>query len=469
LIYTGADSQRHAAILNLAAARLVAEIMKLPSVAIIGRPNVGKSTLFNRICQRRKALVGNESGMTRDRISELAEWRGRRFEVVDTGGIILTNSETILQQIYQQAETAIQKASAVLFVVDCRAGVTPLDLSLARFLKEKSKPVLVVVNKCDNETLWTTVPEFYELGFDTVYPVSAAHGLNIGDLLEEVLKAFPPDGTGLEVPLETETRVAIVGKPNVGKSTLLNKILGEDRVIVSPVPGTTRDAVDSLVMRDRRPYRLVDTAGIRKKSRTVLMAEKLSVIMARKCLERCDVALLVIDAREGTTSLDATIAGYVHEAGVSVILVVNKWDLITKNNLTLRKCEGEIRSRLKYLEYAPMIFVSAATGQRVPKIFPLIDQTALARRTRVSTAELNSFLQDVALHKASVPFNKQVKVHYITQVAVSPPTFALFTNQRARLHFSLERYLVNRIRERFGFVGTPIVIKQKIQKKGRNS
>jgi GTP-binding protein len=455
------------AILNLLAVRLV--ILTLPSIAIIGRPNVGKSTLFNRICQRRKALVGNESGMTRDRISELAEWQGRSFELVDTGGIVLGDSETILQQIYGQAETAIQKASAVLFVVDCRAGVTPLDLDLARFLKEKSKPVFVVVNKCDNEALWPAAQEFYELGFDNVYPVSAAHGLNIGDLLEDVLKAFPPGGSSLGTSLEKETRVAIVGKPNVGKSTLLNKILGEDRAIVSPLPGTTRDAVDSLLTRNRRVYRLVDTAGIRKKSKTVQMAEKLSVIMARKCLERCDVALLVIDAQESATTLDATIAGYVREAGVSVVLVVNKWDLITKNNFTIRKCEDEIRSRLKYLEYAPMIFISAATGQRVQKLFPLIDQTALARQTRVTTGELNSFLQDAALHKASIPFNKQVKVHYMTQVAVAPPTFALFTNQKARIHFSLERYLVNKIRERFGFVGTPIVIKQKIQKRGRNN
>jgi GTPase len=443
--------------------------LTLPSVAIIGRPNVGKSTLFNRICQRRKALVGNEPGMTRDRISELAEWRGRSFELIDTGGIVLGDSETILQQIYQQAETAIQWAAAILFVVDGRTGVTPLDLNLAKFLTEKSKPVFVVVNKCDNEALWTAAQEFYELGFDKVYPVSAAHGLNIGDLLEDVVKTFPVDSASSEASVETETRVAIVGKPNVGKSTLLNKILGEDRVIVSPIPGTTRDAVDSLLMRNGKVYRLVDTAGIRKKSKTVWMAEKLSVIMARKCLERCDVALLVIDAQDGATTLDATIAGYVQEAGASVVLVVNKWDLITKDNFTIRKCEDEIRSRLKYLDYAPMIFISAVTGQRVQKLFPLIDQTALARRTRITTAELNLFLQEVALHKASVPFNKQVKVHYVTQVGVAPPTFALFTNQKAKLHFSLERYLVNKIRERFKFVGTPIVMKQKIQKRERNN
>ncbi len=442
----------------------------LPKVAIVGRPNVGKSTLFNRICQRRKALVGNESGMTRDRIYEFAEWRDRSFELIDTGGIVLGDAAHILQQICKQAEAAIREAGAILFVVDCRAGVTPLDLNLAKFLKEQSKPVLVVANKCDNEKLAIAAQEFYELGFDRVYPVSAAHGLSIGDLLDDLLQTFPVDrSSSSQTDLARETRVAIVGKPNVGKSTLLNRILGEERVIVSPHPGTTRDAVDSLVKRAGKTYRLVDTAGIRKKNKTVMMAEKLSVLVARKCLERCDVALVMLDARDGATTLDATIAGYVREAGVSAILVVNKWDLVAKDSFTLRKCEQEIRSRLKYLDYAPMIFISAATGQRVPKLFPLIDQAVLARQTRISTAELNLFLQEVALHRASVPANKQVKVHYMTQVAVAPPTFVLFSNQKARLHFSLERYLVNQIRGRFGFVGTPIVIKQKLQKKERNN
>jgi GTPase len=442
----------------------------LPKVAIVGRPNVGKSTLFNRICQRRKALVGNESGMTRDRMYEFAEWRDRSFELIDTGGIVLGDSEQLLQQICQQAETAIQEACAILFVVDCRAGVTPLDLNLAKFLKKQSKPVLVVVNKCDNETLAIAAQEFYELGFDQVYPVSAAHGLSIGDLLDDLLTTLPVDRfDGSETSLASETRVAIVGKPNVGKSTLLNRILGEERVIVSPNPGTTRDAVDSLLKRAGKTYRLVDTAGIRKKSKTVIMAERLSVLAARKCLQRCDVALVVLDAQDGATTMDATIAGYVREAGVSAILVVNKWDLIAKDSFTLRKYEEEIRFRLKYLDYAPMIFISAATGQRVQKLFSFIDQAMLARQTRIATAELNLFLQQVALHRASVPFNKQVKVHYMTQVGVAPPTFVLFSNQKAKLHFSLERYLVNQIRERFGFLGTPIVIKQKLQKRDRNN
>jgi len=430
-------------------------------VAIIGRPNVGKSTLFNRICEKQKALVSNEPGLTRDRISELAEWGGRRFEVIDTGGIVFGDSELIPRLIYEQSRAAIDKACAVLFVVDCRSGVTSSDLELAKFLNERSKSVFVVVNKCDTDKSWIAAQEFYELGFDKVYPVSAAHGLNVGDLLDEVLKTFP-NGKPLEPALPQETKVAIIGKPNVGKSTLLNKFLGEERAIVSPFPGTTRDAIDSLLLRNDKVYRLIDTAGIRKKSRTLLVAEKLSVIMARKSLERCDVALLLIDAVQGLTALDATIAGYTHEAGVSVILVVNKWDQIEKDTFTTLKYEDEIRSRIKYLDYAPLIFISAVSGQRVAKLFSLIDATAAARQARVTTAELNAFLQKVALHKASVPFNQKVKVHYMTQVGIAPPTFAVFTNRKIKLHFLLERYLVNKIRERFGFRGTPIILKQKI-------
>jgi GTP-binding protein len=407
--------------------------------------------------------------MTRDRIYEFAEWRGRDFELIDTGGIVLGDPGTMLQQIYQQAETAIQEAAVLLLVVDCQVGITPLDRSLAQFLTRQSKPVFVVVNKCDNQAMVLAAQEFYELGFANVHWVSASHGLNIGDLLDDILAVFPPNSLPPERSTLGETGVAIVGKPNVGKSTLLNKILGQERAIVSPRPGTTRDAIDSLLKRNGRTYRFVDTAGILKKSKTVALAEKLSVIVARKSLERCDVALVVLDSQQGATTLDATIAGYVRQAGVSAILVVNKWDLVPKDAFTLQKRETEIRSRLKHLDYAPMIFVSALTGQRVHKLFSLIDQTVLARHTRIATSELNLFLHEVALHQASVPSNKQVKVHYMTQVAVAPPTFALFSNQKGKLHFSLERYLVNQIRERFGFFGTPIVVKQKLQKRTRNN
>ncbi len=438
--------------------------MRLPAVAIIGRPNVGKSTLFNRICEKHKALVGNEPGMTRDRIYEFADWGGRRFEIIDTGGINPGDEEFIPKRILEQAQVAIQKASALLFVVDCRAGVTPTDQELAKFLIKTSKPVFLTVNKCDSQKLWADAQEFYKLGFSKVYPVSAEHGLNVGDLLDDVLETFP-EATAVEPDKQSETRVAIIGKPNVGKSTLLNKILGENRAIVSPIPGTTRDTVDSLFVRNGKLYRLIDTAGIRKKNQTVLMAEKLSVIMARKSLERCDVALVMIDATEGATALDATIAGYAQQAGASVILVINKWDLIPKDTFTVNEFEEKVRAKIRYLDYAQLIFISAETGQRVNKLFALIDKVTQARYSRITTGELNSFLQKVALHKASIPFNKQVKVRYMTQVAVAPPVFALFTNKASKIHFSLERYLVNKIRERFGFDGTPVIIKQKLENK----
>jgi GTP-binding protein len=435
--------------------------VRLPVVAIIGRPNVGKSTLFNRICGKRRVLVGNEPGMTRDRIVEIAEWRGHLFELIDTGGIDPGDDALIPRHIFNQAKTAIQKANVLLLVVDCRAGVTPLDQELAKLLIECSKPVFVVVNKCDGPKQWDEAQTFYELGLERVFPVSAEHGLNVGDLLDEVVQ-FLPQERNPTPPSGREIKVAIVGKPNVGKSTLLNSIVGETRSIVSPIPGTTRDVVDSLVVRNGKTYRILDTAGIRKKGHTVFIAEKLSVIMARKSLERCDVALIMIDATERASSLDATIAGYAHEAGTSVILVVNKWDKIAKDSFTMGEHEDQIRAKIRCLEYAPLIFISAETGQRLPRLFSLIDRVAESRRYRVSTGELNSFLQRVALSKASIPSNKQVKVHYMTQVAVAPPTFALFTNRQSKIHFSLERYLVNQIRQRFGFQGTPIIIKQKL-------
>jgi GTP-binding protein len=313
--------------------------------------------------------------------------------------------------------------------------------------------------------MWNEAQEFYELGIESVSPVSAEHGTNVGDLLDDVVRHFPEPRRDVNVQ-ESEIKVAIAGKPNVGKSTLLNRIVGENRSIVSPIPGTTRDVVDSLVVRNEKTYRLLDTAGIRKKSQTTLVAEKLSVIMAKKSLQRCDVALVMIDAVARASSLDATIAGYAREAGSSVILVVNKWDKISKDSFTMHSYEKQVRAKIRYLDYAPLIFISAETGQRIAKLFSLIDVVAEARRHRVSTGELNSFLQKVALNKAAIPFDKQVKIHYMTQVAVAPPTFALFTNKQKKIHFSLERYLVNQIRNRFGFKGTPIVIKQKLHSKG---
>ena len=434
---------------------------KFPSVVIIGRPNVGKSTLFNRICEKHKALVGKEAGMTRDRISENADWKGKRFEIIDTGGIHPSDDEFIARHIFAQAQKAIHKASVIVFVVDGRTGVLPVDKELAIFLKRIAKPVLVAVNKLDHPKLWNEAQEFFELGFSQLFPISAEHGLNIGDLLDAVVKLFPRDNSRDE-PAEKEIRVAIVGKPNVGKSTLLNVILGEERSIVSSIPGTTRDAVDSLARRNGRLYRFIDTAGIRKKSQTELVAEKLAVIMAKKSLERCDVALVVVDASEGVSSLDATIAGYAQSAGSSVILVINKWDKVPKDSYTMQHQEEEIRAKIRYLDYAPIVFISARTGQRVIKLFDFIDRVYAARQVRVTTGELNAFLQNVALSKAPVPFREQIKVHYMTQVGVAPPVFVLFTNRSRKIHFSLERYLVNQIRTQFGFLGTPIQVKQKL-------
>ena len=438
--------------------------MKKPTVAIIGRPNVGKSTLFNRICQQRRSMVGNESGMTRDRIDAAAQWSGHHFGLIDTGGLIPETQDLIQSFISEQAGTAIQNAQVLILVVDARKGLTPLDHTLAKFLIQKSKPVIVAANKCDTIKQWSTTQEFYELGFEEIIPISAAHGLNVGDLLDAVCKHIPHKGAP-KSPVIKDIRVAIVGKPNVGKSTLLNIILGEGRAIVSPLPGTTRDSIDSVATREGQTYRLIDTAGIRKKQRTFLETEKLSVIMARKSLEQADVALVMVDATEGASSVDGTIASYAHAAGTSTILVINKWDLIKKNTTTMQSFEENIRDRLRLLDYAPILFVSAVTGQRISKLFPLIDKVYKARHTRIGTGKLNSFLQRIALHQVSVPYNRQVKVHYMTQVKNSPPTFVLMTNRKSALHLSVQRYLINKMRKQFSFLGTPIILKQNLERK----
>ena len=438
--------------------------MNKPTVAIIGRPNVGKSTLFNRICRQRRSLVGNEPGMTRDRVDARAEWSGRQFQIIDTGGMVPGDRDPMPGLIFEQAETAIREAQVLVLVVDARAGLTPLDRALGKLLIECSKPVVVAVNKCDSAGQSIQAPEFSELGLGEVIPVSAAHGLNVGDLLDEVVKHLPKGQRSKRQP-PVEIRVAIVGKPNVGKSTLLNRILGETRTIVSPIPGTTRDAVDSLIKRNGKAYRFVDTAGIRKKRQTFLQAEKLSVFMARRSVQRSDLALVMMDATEAPSSLDSAIAGYVQEVGASAILVVNKWDLIPKESDTMAAFEKRVRSKVRFLAYAPMVFISAAKGRRVPKLLSLIDQVFKARRTRVGTGELNAFLQREALQDTAVPFARQVKLHYMTQVHDSPPTFVLFTGRKSPLHPSIQRYLVNRIRQRFGFVGTPVVLKHKVERK----
>lgn len=450
---------------------------KLPRVAIIGRPNVGKSTLFNRICGRRRALVGDEPGMTRDRLYAPAHWMGRRFEVVDTGGMVPADRDLIVGEIFRQAGVAIEEAAHLILVVDARAGVVPLDQELAHLLLRTGKPLSLAVNKVDMPQHESLVEEFRRLGVQNMFPVSAEHALGVDDLLDHVTKDFGPDdaspvptvheadeGAATEQadPLAGKTiNVAIIGRPNVGKSTLLNRILNEERSIVTPLPGTTRDAVDAEFELDGRQVRLIDTAGIRRKGKTNLQAEKLSVIQARKHLERADVALLMIDAVEGVTAMDAHIGGYAHESGRSVVIVVNKWDAVKKGPTTTHDYTETIRRRMKYLDYAPVMFISALKGQRLEKLLATIVVVAKSRFLRVSTSEMNRFLREVDFERTTSPANKAVRIYYITQGGAAPPTFVVFTNRAGKLHFSFERFLENRLRERFGFVGTPIRIKSR--------
>ncbi len=433
---------------------------KLPRVVILGRPNVGKSTLFNRICGRRRALVGNEPGMTRDRLYAPAEWRGRPFEVVDTGGLLPDDPDLIAAGIFRQAEAAIREAAHLILVVDGREGVVSLDEELTQLLRRVGKPLSLAVNKIDLSQHSPLAAEFYRLGVRDIFPLSAEHGLGVDDLLDHVTENFPPQ----KVPppdSDQVINVAIIGRPNVGKSTLLNRLLNEERSIVTPLPGTTRDAVDAELERDGLHFRFIDTAGIRRKGKTKLLAEKLSVIQARKHLERADVALLMIDALEGVTALDTHIAGYAHESHRSVVVVVNKWDAVTKGPTATRDYTTVIRRRMKFLDYAPVVFISALTGQRLGKLVGTIAEVAASRRRRVSTAEMNRFLQEIDLERAPSPAGKPSRLYYLTQGGVAPPTFIAFTNRPGNLHFSVERYLENRLRERFGFVGTPLVIKSR--------
>lgn len=455
----------------------------IPLLAIVGRPNVGKSTLFNRIVGSRRAIVGDEPGITRDRLYGKAEWRGRSLRVVDTGGIIPEEKELIPAEILRQAKVAIEEAAAVIMVIDGRSEITAPDLELARLLNRTGKPLFLAVNKLDSDRQQTLADDFYRLGIKDLFPVSAEHGIGIDDLLDGILRALPekqtPEDTGDTEEENREVKVAIIGHPNVGKSTLLNQLTGTSRAIVSPIPGTTRDAVDEIIERDGQRFRFIDTAGIRRKGKTHLMAEKLSVVMARKHLEAADIALLVIDATEGVSALDATIAGYAHESGRSVVIVVNKWDLVmsgekkavsqskaarmreSKRPADRAAYEQRLRYALKFLAYAPVLFISAATGKGTEKIWSTLEQVATERRKRIPTAEMNRFLEQVDFDRASVPARQRVKIYYMTQAEVAPPTFILFTDRKVKLHFSYLRFLENQIRRAFGFVGTPIWIKSR--------
>jgi len=436
--------------------------MSLPRVVILGRPNVGKSTLFNRLCGRRRALVGNEPGMTRDRLYAPAEWLGKRFEVVDTGGMIPAEPDLMAAEIFRQARVAIEEAAHLVLVVDARQGIVPLDEELAQLLRRTGKLLSLAVNKIDTSQHSPLAAEFHRLGIQDLFPLSAEHGLGVDDLLDHVTANFP--AVEAATPAEPVVNVAIIGRPNVGKSTLLNRLLNEERSIVTPLPGTTRDAIDAEFECDGLRYRLVDTAGIRRKGKTHLLAEKLSVIQARKHLERADVALLILDAVEGVTALDTHIGGYAHESHRSVVVVVNKWDAIPKGPTTTRDYTEIIRQRMKYLDYAPIVFLSALKGQRLGDLLKALAAVAAARRARVTTAEMNRFLEEVDLERASSPAGKPMRVYYLTQAGVAPPVFVAFTNRPGKFHFSFERFLENRIRERFGFVGTPIVIKSRLSK-----
>ena len=464
----------------------------LPLVAIVGRPNVGKSTLFNRLVGKRRSIVGDEPGITRDRIYGEFEWAGRRFRLVDTGGVVPGDPELILKEIYNQASVALDEADALVFVVDARTELARPDYDLARLLLRGGKPLFLAVNKVDAGEAEAAAENFRRLGIGELYSISAEHGRGIGELLDAISTAIPAEhqtAAGEEtVPAiddersekhrthgefeQQEISVAIIGRPNVGKSTLLNALTGTSRAIVSPVAGTTRDAVDEVVEFGGRRLRFVDTAGIRRKGKTKLMAEKLSVVMARRHLEAADVALLLIDATEGVTASDATIGGYAHESGRSVIVVVNKWDAVTTGRTDGKPpadrgiFEKQLQRALKYLDYAPVLFISALEGtgpghKGMQRVLREVEAVAAARRKRVTTGQMNRFLESIDFQRAPVPMSKRIRIFYMTQAAVAPPTFVLFTDRDVKLHFAFERFLENRIREAFGFKGTPIWFKVK--------
>jgi GTP-binding protein len=504
----------------------------VPLVAIVGRPNVGKSTLFNRLTKSRRSIVGDEPGITRDRIYGDFEWMGRDFRLVDTGGMVPDDAELIPSEIYAQAQVALEEADAIILVVDGRTELASPDYDLTRSLIRGGKPLFLAVNKVEGETMALVAENFRQLGIRNMFPISSEHGLGIGDLLEAISEAIPappeaavtegelpataeqpvderdvnernvlkghdfsraasgpkqawalaPEGTSEsqddESPVhkthgefeQHETSIAIIGRPNVGKSTLLNALTGTSRAIVSPIAGTTRDAVDEVVDFEGQQLRFVDTAGIRRKSKTHLMAEKLSVVMARRHLEAADVALLVIDAVDGVTAADATIGGYAHESGRSVIIVVNKWDIVTTGRTDGKPpadreiFEQQLRTVLKYLSYASVIFLSAlegagTDGKKMLRVLHEVVSVAAERRKRVTTGQMNRFLDKIDFQRAPVPMSKRVRIFYMTQAAVAPPTFVLFTDRDIKLHFSFERFLENQIREAFGFKGTPIWFK----------
>ena len=426
-----------------------------PLVAIVGRPNVGKSTLFNRLLGHRRAMVDDTPGVTRDRNYAHINRFDKPFILIDTGGFEPVTSDRMLQQMREQSRLAMEEADVILFMMDARSGLTPADIEVAEMLRRVKKPVFFVVNKVDGDKLENDSAEFYSLGVDQLYTISAEHNRGVMDLVENLLEVFPP---AEKYDAEDElTKIAVVGRPNVGKSSLVNRLLGFERVVANPTPGTTRDSVDTLFMCNKKPYLLIDTAGIRRKGKTTEKLEKYSVVDSLRSIERADVVLMVIDAVEGVTEQDERIAGYIHEAGRGCIFVINKWDALSKDNATFGDYTEKIRYGFKYLSYAPITFVSALTGQRIGKIMSTVDDVMEQYIRRVSTADLNRvFSEATEAHHAPLSHGRRVKFYFATQVAIRPPSFVIFTNQPENVHFSYERYIVNRFREAFGFTGVPL-------------
>jgi GTP-binding protein len=430
--------------------------MSNPTIAIVGRPNVGKSTIFNRIAGERISIVEDTPGVTRDRIYATGEWLGREFSIIDTGGIDL-GDEPFMDQIKHQAEIAIDEADVIVFITSAREGVTDADELVARLLYKSNKPVILAVNKVDNPEMRADIYEFYTLGLGDPYPISGSHGLGIGDVLDEAVKHFTEEA---EEEDESIIKFSLIGRPNVGKSSLINAILGEDRVIVSDIEGTTRDAIDThFTSENGQEFTMIDTAGMRKKGKVYETTEKYSVMRAMRAIERSDVVLMVLNAEEGIREQDKRIAGYAHEAGRGIIIVVNKWDLLKKETNTMRDFEAEIRDEFQYLDYAPIIFVSAATKQRLNQLPALIEEVSMNQNLRIPSAVLNDVIMDaVAINPTPTDKGKRLKIFYATQVAVKPPAFVIFVNEEELMHFSYARFLENQIRKAFVFEGTPIRI-----------
>ena len=440
--------------------------MSKPLVAVVGRPNVGKSTFFNKVVGRRVSIVEDTPGVTRDRIYAEAEWKGIHFALIDTGGIEPDSKDIILSQMRHQAEMAMDTSDVILFMVDGKEGITAADREVASMLMKTGKKIVLAVNKIDKAELPDDFYDFYELGLGEPIPISAANMLNLGDLLDEIVDSFP-EGAGTEE--DDSIKIAMIGKPNVGKSSLVNRLLGEDRVIVSPIAGTTRDSIDTPFEKDGEQYLLIDTAGIRRKSKVNEDIEKFSVLRAVAAIERCDVCLLMIDAQEGITEQDKKIAGIAHEAGKGIVVVVNKWDLLEKDNHTMNDFKKEIARELTFMSYAPSVFISALTGQRVDNVIAMAKYVAENRAMRIPTGQLNSLITDATMMKQPPSDKgKRLKIYYVTQTGIKPPHFVFFCNDARLFHFSYQRYLENQIRATFGLEGTPVrlTIRQKGEKEG---